>query len=421
MHKLFSRLSLAQRLAAICGGLCLLVALALVLVGNLSSRYILQMQQAEYGQQLAGQIATKTASVIGKGNPIGLEVTLEQLLSANQLLGLTVYDLDGRQIGAAGGGDNPRARRFSAPVTLGGNIAGEVNILLPLSPATLEQERMALGLFLLAILLSLFVTATAASWSQKMVLRLRNLIDKLQIDRAGKPSTQPQGELELLEQRIANLPLELLKPSHGSGLDRASYQAAGLLYIRLNSLVNYVETLDESSLLRYTEFQHRLVNSACELYQGELSVARQFGLLVSFSGDHPSGSPVFRAASAAWMIQQLLTALQSQVRLRLSVSMACGISEAGAACHGDIYPGLFCQQVIDELAALVATEPEDILLSEAASKDENTVSGSQLDCMAEDQSTRLQGFTEPYTRLLDRQRQMLIQQLLRSVPLKQGV
>ncbi|MCZ6828953.1 MAG: hypothetical protein O7F73_05105 [Gammaproteobacteria bacterium] len=415
MHKLFSRLSLAQRLAAICGGLCLLVALALALVGNLSSRYILQLQQAEYGQHLAGQMAAKTASVIGNGDLIGLEVTLEQLLSGNQLLGLSVTDLDGRQIGAAGSGDSPQARRFSAPIALDGNIAGEVTLLLPPSPAMLEQERMALGLFLLAILLSLFVTAIAASWAQKMVLRLRNIIDKLQIDRSGKPSAQPHGELELLEHRIASLPLELLKSSNGSGIDRASYRSAGLLYIRLNSLVNYVETLDESSLLRYTEFQHRLVNSACELYQGELSVVRQFGLLVSFSGHHPSGSPVFRAASAAWMVQQLLEALQSRVRLRLSVSMACGISEAGAACPGDIYPGLYCQHVIDELAALVASEPKHILLSEAASKDEDTATGSQLDHGIANQATRLQGFAEPYLKLLERQQQILISQLLHSV------
>lgn len=249
-----------------------------------------------------------------------------------------------------------------------------------------------------------------------MVLRLRRIIDQLQIDRLARPAQQPGGELELLEQRIASLPLELLRTSTATSTNRSSYQAAGLLYIRLNSLVNYVETLDEASLLRYTEFQHRLINSACDLYQGELSVVRQFGLLVSFSGDHPSGSPVFRAASAAWMIQQLLAALQPQVRLRLSVSMACGISDAGAANKGDIYPGLYCQHVIDELATLVASEPAEILLSEAASGDEHTASDSHLDRGGLDEPTRLQGFSDAHVDLLARQQQILISQLRHSVP-----
>jgi uncharacterized membrane protein affecting hemolysin expression len=408
---------MAQRLGAICGALCLAVALALVLVGNLSSRYILQLQQAELAQHLAGQIAAETAVVLGTGDPIGLEVTLERVLSRNQLLGLSVYDLDGRQIGAAGDNTTTAANRFSASITLDGNLAGKVEIALPPSPAMQEQERMAMGLLLLAVLLSLFVTAVATRWAQDIATRLRAVIERLHIDRgAAQPS--PRGELELLEQRIANLPLELLKPTSASSIDPAAYQSASLLYIRLNSLVNYVETLDETSLLRYTGFLHSLVRSSCELYRGELSVARQFGLLVSFSGDHPSGSPVFRAASAAWLIQQLLAALQAKLRLRLSVSMACGVSEAGAACASDIYPGLYGQHVIDELAALVAEEPPGILLSEAACAEESANGGLELDAAAANGVARLQGFDESCAKLLERQQQMLAQQLapaLRSV------
>lgn len=415
MHRFFSRLGLAQRLAAICGGLCLLVALALVLTGNLSSRHIIQMQQAEYGQHLAGQVAAKTASVIGNGDLIGLEVTLEQLLSAYQLVGLKVYDVEGRQIGAAGSGNSPPSRLFSAPITLDDNIAGEVHILLAPGTALRELEATALGLLLLAILLSLFVTAAAASWSQKMVLRLRALIDKLHIEQ-GKPQPEhAQGELEMLEMSIANLPLELLQPTSGAEINRANYQAAGLLYIRLNSLANYVETLDETSLLSYTELQQRLVSAACELYEGELSVVRQFGLLASFSGEHPSGSAAFRAASAAWMIQQLVAELQPHMRLRLSVSMACGISEAGAASRTDIYPGLYCQQVVDELAALLSAAPDAILLNRAACEDVLSNAGILLEPGLSDSASQLQGFSEPCLKLLERQQQILVRRLLPKV------
>ena len=419
MPTLFSRLGLAQRIAAISGGLCLLVALALVTVGNLSSRYILNLQHDDYGAQLGKQVAVEIAPVLANGDLIGLEVTLEELLASSKMLGIRVYDLDQRQVGAAGLRQSSADSEFTAPVRVDGNIAGEVRVILPPSHAMLEQQRMAMGLLLLALLLSLFVFASTASWAQKLAQRLQMIIDSLEIELTAGAEPPVRNELEQLEHCIASLPLELLKSSTDVP-DPSNYQSAGLLFIRLNSLADYVEALDESSLLRLVALQQHIVQSACELYRGQLGVSRQFGLLVSFSGEHPAGNPAFRAASTAWIVHKLIDALQSQVRLRLSMSLACGVSEAGAASAGDIYPGLYCQHVIDELAALTATQPEEILLSEAVCKGPAVASGMQVSTGEPGQPATLQGFAEPHRDLLERQQKIVLRAVSDSIKQNTG-
>ncbi len=102
MGTLFSKLGLTQRLAVMSGGACLLVALCLTLVASLSSRYIVQQQQAGYASDLAQQLATWAAAELAQGNLIGLEVVLQQQLAKNKLASINVYDVDGREIGNAG-------------------------------------------------------------------------------------------------------------------------------------------------------------------------------------------------------------------------------------------------------------------------------------------------------------------------------
>jgi hypothetical protein len=415
MQKLFSRLGLAHRLAIFCGALCLLVALSLALVGHLSSRYILEQQLQSQGHAQAQHIAGKVAAVIGSGDLIALEVTLQKLLAENALVGISVYDVDQRQIGAAGIEHNELSYRFNATIKVARDIAGHIIVTTVPSQTMLEQKRMALGLFLLAILLSLFVTAISAKWAQKIAMRIHLVVETLQIDDSATPIQQPADELEQLEQSVANLPLNLLKGSSQCDNSATDYEAAGLLYIRLNSLEDYVDTLDESSLLRYTRFQQQVIANASDLYGGELSVVRQFGLMVSFGGKHAAGSPVFRAASSAWIIQHLVTAMQPQVKLRLSMSLVCGISEAGAPNRRDIYPGLYSQHVIDELQLLAAADPTGILLTETACDEGSLSNKARLEPCEQNgaghKAQCLQGFSEPVLDLLQRQLQLLLKQL----------
>jgi hypothetical protein len=408
MTRLFNTISLPQRIAIVCGGLCLVTALALVIVGNMSSRYILQQTIDQRGAELANLLATDLAPVLGNADLISLEVTLGQLAARHKLAALSVYDVDGRQISASGDTWNRAWPAFEAPIVIDDHLAGRVGIVQQPPPAIGEQRTMALGLFMLAALLALFASALSASWAQSIATRLRSAIEQLTLDTHDPGPDASDYELDLLEQRIAGLPLDLLKSPAVAPQTMADYESAGLLYVRLNSLASYAETLDEASLLRFTEFQRRLLSHAADLYAGQLTVARQFGLLLSFSGADPSGSPACRAASVAWLIREIAEELEGDIPFKLSLSLACAVSEAGTGSNSDIYPGLYCQHLVDELAEMTGGEGNHIALGEGMCEDDELQRRARI---ATDEPASLEGFSEPWLDLLERQRQILLRQL----------
>ena len=271
--------------------------------------------------------------------------------------------------------------------------------------ALVDQEWLGLGLFTMALLLSLFAAGLSDVWSQRVGQRLNLAADRLQT--ASEEENSEGSELERLEANIERLPLELLKAPPGAADSLAEYESAGLLYIRLNSLSRYVETLDEMSLLRYTELQRKLVAGAAELYGGDVSVCRQFGLLVSFSGSHTAGGPATRAAATAWLLHQVAPMLQ--LRLKLELSVACAISEPGIGTSADIYPGLYCQHIVDDLAEVTSSEPGQVLLLGDLATDAELISRAQLG--GDGERTWLNRFNEPWHELLERQELLLHKQL----------
>ncbi len=408
MPNRLTRLSVAKYLALVGGSLCLIVSLTLVLVSILSSRYILLEQEADYGHAVAQEFAVEIGEVLGRGDRISLEVALEQLIAVNQLHGIAVYDVEQRQIGAAG---IPSGQTYSSPVNVAGKIAGELQIYLADNDALLEQRSMALSLVMLALLLSLFVSALSYRLANNPANRLRQLIEKLQLD--SQP-TESGSELEILEKTVAKLPLELLKPKHSVKAELADYETTGLLYIHLRSLLSYVETLDENALLRYTDFQHRLISSAAELYQGELQVVRQFGVLLSFGGEHQSGSPVFRAACCSWIIKHLAQSLRKRANLKLDMTYCIGVSEAGAITRGGFYSALYCQHIIDDMESLLPLTAGDIQCTDDAAADAGIINTVNLKSSETGQHT-LEGFPAPTDNLVERQHQLLLSRIGRGI------
>jgi hypothetical protein len=404
MNNFFIRLGLAQRLALFCGGLCLLVSLAVIMVSTQSSRYILQEQRSRLAQQLCQQIAAEASGSLASGDLLSLEATLRQAQATYHLQYLAMYDIEARIIGAAGNSLGPGNPKFRQPVAIDGDIAGELLLELPPGETLLEQERMALGLFFLGLLLSLFAAALAAMQGQKSAQRISRLSAQLALDDV---EDSEGDEILQLEKRVSRLPLELLRAPTSAPGSVSDYEAASMLYLRLNSLSAYVETLDESSLLRFTELQRKLVSDTAQLYGGKLSVVRQFGLLLTFAGEHASGNPAFRAAACAWLVQRQIDRLQPAARLNLSMSMAAAINEAGAGSRGDIYPDLYGQHIIDDLAAATASEPGEIRLSAGMMADPDI----QERCISEqppgEDGAVLKGFREPWADLIARQLKVL--------------
>jgi uncharacterized membrane protein affecting hemolysin expression len=397
---------LSQQLALVVGSTSLLIAILLVLLGSFSSRYILEQQQDNRGRELAQQVARDVAPVLATSDLIRLEVTLRQLLQQHRVQHLTVSDIDGNTLARSGHNDTPGTLAYRADIAIDGDIAGEVTLVTTPGTAQAEQRRMLLGLLFLALLLCLFGAAVVARWGQGLASRVSAVTELLLLEPRAVEGTD---EILALEEAAANLPLDLLKPPSGLEQGQADYQQAALLYIRLDSLSSYVEALDENSLLRYTEMQRRIVHGAGQLYGGTLTVARQFGLLLSFSGQHAAGSPVFRAASAAWLIQLLTQQLQEGKSLRYKVSQALGVSESGVGSSRDIYPDLYNQHVIDELDGLLSAGVQGVQLNGAACEDGDASHRCRLSI--DSGGCLLAGFEEPYSDLLERQARLLLREL----------
>ncbi len=389
---------ISQRLALLCGSLCLALALLLVLVGNLSSRYILEQQSNSHLASVAEQLAAQVAQVVDGGDGVRLEATLRSLRERHGLQQITVNDLDQRPLGQTGNGVMEDTVYASATVTIDGNIAGELILASAPDPALEEQRGMSFGLLVLGILGSLFAAALAGRWGQQYAARINALRAVL------GDAAHTEDELESLEQAVAALPLELLRPPPQTET-RGDYQESGLLYVGLASLARYVETLDEQSLLEYTEAQREMIAAAAGLYGGKLSVTREFGILVNFAGEHPAGSPGFRAVSCGWLLHRVAQDLDQRRRLSYSVGLTCGLGEAGGDSQ-DIYPALYNQHIIDELAS--RQQPDTLLLNEAVLADADVTHRCVLD------GQQLGGFEEPYGDLLERQRLLLAQQLIRD-------
>jgi hypothetical protein len=411
-NSVLARLSLSQQAALVCGGLCLLASLALATLGSLSSRFILSEQQQLHGDELAHRLAETIAQVLAAGDLIRLEVSLRQLQARHQLLELKVIDVEGRALAATGTAARGTGMRYRSPIIIEGNIAGECQIVKAIEPGFADLQGMSLGLFSLALLLSIFVAVLAAKWGQSLAQRLRAAIAQLVLVETDADIQTNRSELQQLENTISRLPLDLLKPTASATTNTADYRHANLLYIRLTSLGMHVETLDESSLLHYTELQRRLIGGAAELYGGKLSVVRPFGLLVSFGEGHNTGDPAFRALATAWLIKHVAATLNTELPLRMKFSLACGFSETGVGSSQDVYPDLYNQHLIDELEAATRDDSDDILLMDAVAEDLQVSNRCRLGNEGDHQT--LIDFAEPYHDLLQRQQELLLRELRRD-------
>jgi hypothetical protein len=127
---------------------------------------------------------------------------------------------------------------------------------------------------------------------------------------------------------------------------------------------------------------------------------------VSFSDRQSAGSPAFRAASTAWLIQLTAGEAGTGHSLRIRLSQACGISETGIGSSQDIYPDLYNQHLVDELAGLTGSPTGGIHLTEAVAAEGEITNR----CRVTGEGRMLAGFEEPYCDLLERQRQLLLKE-----------
>ncbi len=402
--------SVSQQLAILSAGLCLLVSLALVTLAAISTGHMQAQQQEEYGSALARQIATRISTAIETGDLLSVSASLQRFVETSSAEEVAIFDVEGKALGQAGQALGQNLDQYEAPVRVESDIAGRVVITISSDTAGASRLQFVLSLLGLSILLSLAVYVTTRRLGQRVANRLRHLAGTVALDDQA-PAAVTGNELALLENNIEALPMDLLRTRSEPNPREENYRTTAVLYLHLTSLADYIDTLDEQALHRYTDRLHHLVLAAADFYAGELQVARQFGLAVYFTGPNSAGSAAFRAASCAWLIQAAARELEPRLRRSLSMAMAISQSELGAGDKADIYPGLYIQHTLDELENICANRPPRVLLSPAVCEDADIESRLQHQATEVGDFTMLEEFAEPYHDLLERQLRLMLKRL----------
>jgi hypothetical protein len=371
---------------------------------------MLQQQQGEYGVALAHQIARRISTALETGDLLSISASLQRFVATSSADEVTIFDVEGKALGQAGKAVGQSLNQYRAPVRIESDLAGEIIITISTDNAQAAHLRFVFSLLGLAVLLSLAVYGASRHLGQRLGNRLTGLARSIALD-DGEAGPGPANELTLLSNRVAALPMDLLRTRSDASPRDENYRTNAVLYLHLTSLVDYVDTLDEHSLHRYTDRLHQAVYAAAGFYGGDLQVSRQFGLAVYFSGSNSTGSAAFRAASCAWLIAAVSRALEQQMPLSMSIAMAISQSELGVGDGSDIYPGLYMQHTLDELQAVCASKPPKILLSPAVFEDTDIEGRLQLQATEVSGYAMLEEFAGPYQDLLERQLRLILKRL----------
>ena len=402
--------SLGQQLAVLAALLCLLVSLALVTLAAISNRHMQAQLRDEYGSALAQLIARSVSTAMESGDLLSVSASLQRFVAISAADQVLLTGVDGKELGQAGSAPSSHGQHYSAEVYIDQDVAGRVSLAVHDEEARAAERRFILSLLGLAVLLSLSAYGAARHFGQRLGRQLRGLANDIALA-DDEPNARPVNEMAALAGEIAALPMDLLRTRAEPGPQDENYQTTAVLYLHLTSLSGYVDTLDESSLQRYTNQLHQVVYAASGFYGGDLQVARQFGLAVYFSGQSKAGSAAFRAASCAWLVRAVCRELEQQMSLSMNIAMAISQSELGAGDAGDIYPGLYMQHTLDELALVCASKPPELLLSPGACEDMDIASRLQVRPTDVGNYALIEEFAGTYQDLLERQLRLIMKRL----------
>ena len=407
----FSSLPLHQQLAATACLCCLISSLALVALAAQSSHHSQASLQGEYGQAVAEQLARRLGSEMASGDRLGIAGELNKLAEQKSIVAARALDVDKREL-AAVGDQKSSSLIFQAPVMIAGDQAGIAEVAVNTAVRDSTQFQFVLSLSGLAILLSIAVYLITRTLALRLGKNLQAVAAELGV--VGDTKEVSTNEIEALRERVAALPLDLLKPPSGEHhKGDQHYVETAILFIHFRSLPGYLETVDERRLQRYVAHIHRMIYGASGFYNGELQVVRQFGIAVWFTGKHKTASPTVRAASCAWLIQQTAPKLEEQLRLSVGLGLAVGGSELGRGDGEDIYPGLYTQAAVDELEALARQSGNEIHLSQTMIQDIELM--NRVGIEEEPQGNyRLGQFADGQRDLVERQREILLRALITS-------
>ena len=371
---------LSHQLALVAAGCCLIATLILVAVASQSTQSILNTTLQEHAQAAVANLGLRAGNELAAGDRLGLAAALQFYTDQNLFSGARALDVDGNELAVAGA-RTTSGSLYRHAILIDGNSAGSVELYLDLTPQLEAKETLLWGLIALAGLLSTAVFAITRPMGQRLASDISDAV--AQLDAISNEPSVSINELHKLRDSVNSLPLDLLKSQNLSHQDEAHYRDTAILCIALKHLPGYLDTLDDTRLQGYVGLLHRIAYGAAGFYGGELSVIRQFGLAIYFSGSHSIGSPVLRAASCAWLLAQSAALAEETERLSFMPGLAIGVSELGRGDAEDIYPGLYTQATLDELLELAHQDVDAILLSSRAAEDDGLTARVGIDVIDE--------------------------------------
>ena len=383
MQRLIQRLRnqpLSQQLALAATGWCLLATLILVAVAARSTQSIQHQTLTQHAHAAAQQLATRASNELATGDRLGLSAELQFFTDQALFAGARALDIEGTEL-AISGFIPTGANAYEQTMSIDGNTAGTVALYLDLSKQQTARETLIWGLIALSVLLSTAVYALTRPMGQRLASNINDAV--AQLDTISDEASVSVNEVDKLKDRIDSLPLDLLRSRDIQTQGDEHYHDTAILCIALKTLPTYLETLDESRLQAYVSSLHRMAYGSAGFYGGELSVIRQFGLAIFFTGSLSVGSPVLRAASCAWLLSRCSELAEKQERLSFMPGMAIGVSELGRGNDKDIYPGLYTQATLDDLLALANLDLDAILLSSHAAEDDGLTTYIGVDVIDE--------------------------------------
>ena len=371
---------LSHQLALVAAGCCLIATLILVTVASQSTQSILNTTLQEHAQAAVANLGLKAGNELATGDRLGLAAALQFYTDQNLFSGARALDVDGNELAVAGA-TTTSGSLYRHAILIDGNSAGSVELYLDLTPQLEAKETLLWGLIALAGLLSTAVFAITRPMGQRLASDISDAV--AQLDAISNEPSVSINELHKLRDSVNSLPLDLLKSQNLFYQDEEHYRDTAILCIALKHLPGYLDTLDDTRLQGYVGLLHRIAYGAAGFYGGELSVIRQFGLAIYFSGSHSIGSPVLRAASCAWLLAQSAALAEKTERLSFMPGQAIGVSELGRGDAEDIYPGLYIQATLDELLELAHQDVDAILLSSRAAEDDGLTARVGIDVIDE--------------------------------------
>ena len=402
MEQLLQRLRnqpLSKQLALAAAGCCLLATLTLVGVAAQSTQSIQSATLTEHAHAAVRQLANRASAELAAGDRLRLVAELQFYTDQTLFAAARVLDVEGLEI-AIRGTIPAEAKAHRYPVLIDGNTAGNVELYLDFDEQRAARETLIWGLIALSLLLSTAAYALARPMGQRLASKISEAV--AQLDAITEGGSTNVNEVHKLQDRIKALPLDLLKSLDIEESDGGHYNDTAILCIALKHLPGYIDTLDESRLQTYVSRVHRMAYGSAGFYGGDLSVIRQFGLAIYFSGSHRVGSPVLRAASCAWLLSRCSETAEKQERLSFTPGMAIGISDLGRGDDEDIYPGLYTQATLDDLLQLAHQDLDGVLLSSRAAEDASLTTRIGIDVIDE-QWMALGDISDSHLDLLERQ------------------